>query len=131
MAGNLIAVVLAAVNWYDAIQHGADQGSLSSRVLDIARNVPLLLFNGWKGWELVYRHHVGVADEADQASLPRGSGEQHSSVPVIAFGLSDGLCKDHENRAPTSALGHVWTAPWQELSDVLQHWSGAVTCPAC
>jgi Na+/phosphate symporter len=26
---------------------------------------------------------------------------------------------------------HVWTAPWQELSDVLQHWSGAVTCPAC
>jgi hypothetical protein len=31
----------------------------------------------------------------------------------------------------TAALGHVWTAPWQELSDVLQHWSGAVTCPAC
>ena len=30
-----------------------------------------------------------------------------------------------------SLLGHVWTAPWQELSDVLQHWSGAVTCPAC
>jgi hypothetical protein len=28
-------------------------------------------------------------------------------------------------------LGHVWTAPWQALSDVLQHWSGAVTCPAC
>jgi hypothetical protein len=28
--------------------------------------------------------------------------------------------------------GHVWTAPWQGLSDVfLQHWSGAVTCPAC
>ena len=29
-------------------------------------------------------------------------------------------------------LGHVWTAPpWQELSDLLQHWSGAVMCPAC
>jgi len=28
-----------------------------------------------------------------------------------------------------SALGHVWTAPWQELSDVLQHWSGAVARP--
>jgi hypothetical protein len=27
-----------------------------------------------------------------------------------------------------SEVGHVWTAPWQELSDVLQHWSGAVTC---
>jgi hypothetical protein len=22
------------------------------------------LFNGWKGWELVYRYHVGVADTA-------------------------------------------------------------------
>src|SRR5438067_8161134 len=31
-----------------------------------------------------------------------------------------------------SALGHVWTAPpWQELSELLQHWSGAVMCPAC
>src|SRR5262249_38891848 len=26
-------------------------------------------------------------------------------------------------------LGHVWTAPpWQELSELLQHWSGAVMC---
>ena len=24
--------------------------------------VLLLVFNGWKGWEMVYRHHVGVAD---------------------------------------------------------------------
>src|SRR5205823_14095440 len=31
-----------------------------------------------------------------------------------------------------SALGHVWTAlPWQELSELLQHWSGAVICRAC
>jgi hypothetical protein len=34
--------------------------------------------------------------------------------------------------AAMSALGHVWTAPpWQELSELLQHWSGAVMCPAC
>jgi uncharacterized membrane protein len=24
--------------------------------------VALLLFTGWKGWEMVYRHRVGVAD---------------------------------------------------------------------
>jgi hypothetical protein len=31
-----------------------------------------------------------------------------------------------------SEVGHVWTAPpWQELSELLQHWSGAVMCPAC
>src|SRR5438067_9175213 len=29
-------------------------------------------------------------------------------------------------------MGHVWTAPpWQELSELLQRWSGAVMCPAC
>ena len=25
--------------------------------------VALLLFNGWQGWELVYRHRVGIADD--------------------------------------------------------------------
>jgi uncharacterized membrane protein len=25
--------------------------------------VALLLFNGWKGWEMVYRHRVGVKEE--------------------------------------------------------------------
>jgi hypothetical protein len=24
--------------------------------------VLLLLFNGWQGWEMVYRHRVGIAD---------------------------------------------------------------------
>jgi hypothetical protein len=28
-------------------------------------------------------------------------------------------------------VGHVWTASWQGLSELMQHWSGAVTCPAC
>src|SRR5436305_8470974 len=40
--------------------------------------------------------------------------------------------KGSSERASMSALGHVWTAPpWQELSELLQHWSGAVMCPAC
>src|SRR5271167_2724889 len=38
---------------------------------------------------------------------------------------------DAGKKRPMSQMGHVWTAPWQELSDVLQYWSGAVTCPAC
>jgi uncharacterized membrane protein len=24
--------------------------------------VVLLLFNGWMGWEMVYKHRVGIAD---------------------------------------------------------------------
>jgi len=43
------------------------------------------------------------------------------------------VCLHGSNSEPSmSALGHVWTAPpWQELSELLQHWSGAVMCPAC
>jgi uncharacterized membrane protein len=28
--------------------------------------VGILLFTGWKGWEMVYRHHVGVSDDEVQ-----------------------------------------------------------------
>jgi hypothetical protein len=54
------------------------------------------------------------------------TGEMGSGVRG-QFGLHD------SNSKPLmSALGHVWTAPpWQELSELLQHWSGAVMCPAC
>lgn len=64
MIGNLIAVLLAASNFYLRATGGAEEavapvGATLSGVV-----VLLLLFNGWKGWELVYRHHVGVADQA-------------------------------------------------------------------
>jgi uncharacterized membrane protein len=26
--------------------------------------VAILLFNGWMGWELAYKHRVGIADES-------------------------------------------------------------------
>src|SRR6516225_1270947 len=43
-----------------------------------------------------------------------------------------GTLSSHDDRRAMSALGHVWTPPpWQELSELLQHWSGAVMCPAC
>lgn len=35
----------------------------------------------------------------------------------------------HPDQRLQTGKGPVWTAPWQELSDVLQHWSVAVTCP--
>lgn len=28
--------------------------------------VLILLFTGWKGWEMVYRHRVGVADGSEE-----------------------------------------------------------------
>ena len=34
--------------------------------------VVLLLFNGWMGWELVYRRHVGVSDETVRGTVRSG-----------------------------------------------------------
>jgi uncharacterized membrane protein len=62
MAGNLIAVVLALVNWYVRYRSGAAAGVLPWGIWISLATILLLLFNGWKGWELVYRHHVGVSD---------------------------------------------------------------------
>lgn len=63
MIGNGLAVVLEAVNFYlrsvTSDMHGtvAPTGVALSGVV-----VALLLFNGWMGWEMVYRGHVGVSD---------------------------------------------------------------------
>jgi uncharacterized membrane protein len=62
MIGNLIAVVLALLNWYLRYRSGAAAGVFPYGIWLSLITVLLLLFNGWKGWELVYRHHVGVAD---------------------------------------------------------------------
>src|SRR5215204_2069715 len=62
MIGNLIAVVLALINWYIRYRYGAAPGVFPWGIWISLITVLLLLFNGWKGWELVYRHHVGVAD---------------------------------------------------------------------
>ena len=59
--GNIIAVVIALYNWYLRYASGEAAvvpiGLLLSLIV-----VCILLFTGWKGWNLVYRHRVGVAD---------------------------------------------------------------------
>jgi uncharacterized membrane protein len=62
MGGNLALVVLEIVNWYGRYASGEafvlPWGLLLSLIAVI-----LLLFNGWKGWDMVYRHRVGIAEE--------------------------------------------------------------------
>ena len=59
--GNVIAVLIELYNWYSRYGHGNSMiiptGIILSGVV-----VLILLFTGWKGWEMVYRHRVGVAD---------------------------------------------------------------------
>ena len=60
MIGNVLVMVLSFVN---ALVHSRDgwtavvpTGLVLSTIV-----VLLLLFTGWQGWTMVYRHHVGIA----------------------------------------------------------------------
>ena len=59
MIGNLTAVAVSAVNF---IVHMRD-GAMAVEGLGVTLSgivVLLLLFNGWMGWQMVYRHGVGI-----------------------------------------------------------------------
>ena len=59
--GNVIAVVIEIINFF--IRYGEGSKSvLPTGIVLSAVVVCILLFTGWKGWEMVYRSHVGVAD---------------------------------------------------------------------
>lgn len=66
MGGNLLVVVLEAINLYLRTRGPGVSGG--EAVLS-AVVVALLLFTGWMGWQMVYRGHVGVADVRETASL--------------------------------------------------------------
>jgi uncharacterized membrane protein len=62
--GNAAAIILTLVNFYLRNTNGEaaviPEGVLLSLVV-----VVIFLFTGWKGWAMVYRHRVGIADDAE------------------------------------------------------------------
>ncbi|MGI8527167.1 MAG: DUF2231 domain-containing protein [Pseudolabrys sp.] len=58
--GNILAVLIQLYNFYIRYPEPAAAGT-KGLVLSLAV-VLILLFTGWKGWEMVYRHRVGVSD---------------------------------------------------------------------
>jgi len=59
--GNVLAVLIELYNWYSRYEHGTAAVVPTGLVLSLVV-VCILLFTGWKGWEMVYRHRVGVSD---------------------------------------------------------------------
>ena len=64
--GNVVIVLIEAANWYMRYSGGTSAIVPTGLVLSLVA-VCGLLFTGWKGWEMVYRHRVGVADESAEA----------------------------------------------------------------
>jgi uncharacterized membrane protein len=59
--GNVLAVLIALYNWYMRYTTG-EAAILPTGLLLSLIVVCILLFTGWKGWNLVYRYRVAVAD---------------------------------------------------------------------
>jgi uncharacterized membrane protein len=59
--GNVLAVLIALYNWYTRYTTG-EAAILPTGLLLSLIVVCILLFTGWKGWNLVYRYRVAVAD---------------------------------------------------------------------
>lgn len=59
--GNVVVVLIELFNWYSRYQQGPSFIISTGLLLSLAV-VLILLFTGWKGWEMVYRGRVGVAD---------------------------------------------------------------------
>jgi uncharacterized membrane protein len=68
MIGNLTAVAVAIVDFLIRYGQGAEAAIKPWGVILSAVVVGILLFTGWKGWEMVYRHHVAVLDAPGQTS---------------------------------------------------------------
>jgi uncharacterized membrane protein len=63
--GNVVVVLLEVYNWYIRYTAGIAAVVPEGLVLSLIV-VCILLFTGWKGWEMVYRSRVGVADDDAQ-----------------------------------------------------------------
>lgn len=62
MLGNLLLVVIQALNWYRRHDLGA-QAVVSTGLMLSLVAVLVMLVTGWLGWEMVYRKRVAIAEE--------------------------------------------------------------------
>ena len=72
LIGNVIAVLLSLWNWYRRYEAG-DAAVLPVGLILSGIVVLILLYTGWRGWEMVYRHRIGVSDEDEARVQPLSS----------------------------------------------------------
>ena len=67
--GNVVVVVIQAVSWYLRYSQGSSVIVPTGLVLSLIV-VGILMFTGWKGWNMIYRHRIGIADDMPSPSQP-------------------------------------------------------------
>jgi uncharacterized membrane protein len=76
--GNVVIVLIELYNWSLRYADGASAVIPTGIILSLLA-VAGLLFTGWKGWEMVYRHRVGVADAAESGTTTSTSTTRHAA----------------------------------------------------
>jgi uncharacterized membrane protein len=62
--GNVVVVLIELYNWYARYTEGTAAVVPKGLILSLIV-VCILAFTGWKGWDMVYRARVGIADAND------------------------------------------------------------------
>ena len=62
--GNVVVVLIELYNWYARYTEGTAAVVPKGLILSLIV-VCILEFTGWKGWDMVYRGRVGIADAPD------------------------------------------------------------------
>jgi uncharacterized membrane protein len=62
--GNVVVVLIELYNWYARYTEGTAAVVPKGLILSLIV-VCILGFTGWKGWDMVYRARVGIADASD------------------------------------------------------------------
>jgi uncharacterized membrane protein len=62
--GNVVVVLIELYSWYARYTQGAAAVVPKGLILSLTA-VCILGFTGWKGWDMVYRGRVGIADAPD------------------------------------------------------------------
>lgn len=67
--GNVILVLIQFFSWYQRYRYGASAVVPLGLTLSLV-SVLIMLFTGWKGGELVFRHRVAVYDQPPASQPP-------------------------------------------------------------
>ena len=82
MIGNIVAVLLALASLAIRLSQGSAEAVLPWGLILSVVVVLLLLYTGWKGGELVYRHRVGVTPEQPTGERTRSTSSVARTVAV-------------------------------------------------
>jgi uncharacterized membrane protein len=74
--GNVLAVLIELYNFYIRFEQG-EAAVLPVGLVLSAIVVCILVFTGWKGWNMVYRHGVGIADSTPTTAQSPAPEDRH------------------------------------------------------